>query len=82
MAISTMAGTPALKELHTDLRRRMDQAVATFQARWPEARLVEDSRQTEPFATEVVSRMRGTISRPLSLVLKGSPFQTKVWEGC
>ena len=32
MAISTMAGTPALKELHTDLRRRMDQAVATFQA--------------------------------------------------
>jgi AraC family transcriptional regulator of adaptative response/methylated-DNA-[protein]-cysteine methyltransferase len=56
-------------------------AVANFQARWPEARLIEDSRSTEPFATEVVSRMKGTISRPLSLVLKGSPFQTKVWEG-
>jgi len=56
-------------------------AVARFQARWPEARLVEHPSQTEPFATEVVLRMRGTMSRPLALVLKGSPFQTKVWEG-
>jgi AraC family transcriptional regulator of adaptative response/methylated-DNA-[protein]-cysteine methyltransferase len=56
-------------------------AEAAFQSRWPEARLVEDSRRTEPFAAEAVSRMRGTISRPLALVLKGSPFQTKVWEG-
>jgi len=32
MAPSFMAGIPALKELNVDLRRRMDQAVATFQA--------------------------------------------------
>ncbi len=32
MAVSTMAGIPALKELYSDLKRRMDQAVATFQA--------------------------------------------------
>ena len=32
MAASIMAGIPALKELNTDLRRRMDGAVATFQA--------------------------------------------------
>ena len=32
MAVSNMAGIPALKELNSDLRRRMDQAVATFQA--------------------------------------------------
>jgi ribosome recycling factor len=32
MAASFMAGIPALKELSTDLRHRMDQAVATFQA--------------------------------------------------
>jgi ribosome recycling factor len=32
MATSIMAGTPALKELNGDLRRRMDQAVAGFQA--------------------------------------------------
>ena len=32
MAPSTMAGIPALKELAADLKRRMDSAVATFQA--------------------------------------------------
>jgi ribosome recycling factor len=32
MALSIMAGIPALKELNADLRRRMDGAVATFQA--------------------------------------------------
>jgi ribosome recycling factor len=32
MASSIMAGIPALKELSGDLRRRMEQAVATFQA--------------------------------------------------
>lgn len=32
MTVSTMAGIPALKELSGDLKRRMDQAVATFQA--------------------------------------------------
>ena len=32
MAVSIMAGIPALKDLNADLKRRMDQAVATFQA--------------------------------------------------
>ena len=32
MAVSIMAGIPALKDLNADLRRRMDQAEATFQA--------------------------------------------------
>jgi len=32
MAVSTMAGIPALKELSGDLKRRMDQAVAAFQS--------------------------------------------------
>jgi ribosome recycling factor len=32
MAVSIMAGIPALKELSSGLKRRMDQAVATFQA--------------------------------------------------
>src|SRR5580658_6731942 len=32
MAVSVMAGHPALKDLSADLKRRMDQAVATFQA--------------------------------------------------
>jgi ribosome recycling factor len=32
MALSFMAGLPALKDLNADLKRRMDQAVATFQS--------------------------------------------------
>lgn len=32
MAVSAMAGIPALKELSSDLKRRMDQAVAAFQS--------------------------------------------------
>jgi ribosome recycling factor len=32
MAVSTMAGIPALKDLSGDLKRRMDQAVAAFQS--------------------------------------------------
>ena len=32
MAVSVMAGIPALKDLAADLKRRMNQAVATFQA--------------------------------------------------
>src|SRR3974377_2056639 len=32
MALSFMAGIPALKDLNADLKRRMDQAVATFQS--------------------------------------------------
>lgn len=32
MAVSIMAGIPALKELNADLKRRMDQSVSDFQA--------------------------------------------------
>lgn len=57
------------------------EAVEDLQERWPAARLVEDSRRTEPLADEVVARMRGAAPQPLSLVLRGSPFQVKVWQG-
>lgn len=56
------------------------EAVAALQTRWPEAHLTEASIRTEPIAKEVASRMQGTISQPLSLVLKGSAFQIKVWQ--
>lgn len=55
-------------------------AVAELRARWPGCVLVEDARQTEPFAQEVASRMRGAADRPLSLLLIGSPFQVRVWQ--
>lgn len=55
-------------------------AVEALAARWPEARLVEDPAATEAAAREVSARMQGQQPGPLSLVLKGTPFQLKVWE--
>jgi AraC family transcriptional regulator, regulatory protein of adaptative response / methylated-DNA-[protein]-cysteine methyltransferase len=57
-----------------------DEAVGQLQSRWPEAELSEVSIRIEPVAREVLSRMQGSAAQPLSLVLKGSPFQIKVWE--
>lgn len=73
----TERGLCALSFLEEGSRSR---AVAELQARWPEATLVEASIQSEPFALEVVSRMLGTAHQPLALLLKGSPFQVKVWQ--
>ena len=55
-------------------------AVAHFQARWPEARLVENSRQTEPFATEVVSRMRKQNQERLALGEIGNKAELSILE--
>lgn len=55
-------------------------AVAALQEQWPGARLIEEPSMTAAAAEEVKARMRGTISAPLSLLLRGSAFQIKVWE--
>ena len=56
------------------------ESVGVLQGRWPEAVLTEDSLRTEPIAAEVRARMLGAARQPLSLVLKGSPFQVKLWQ--
>lgn len=55
-------------------------ALEDLQARWPGAWFVEEPRRTEPFAAEVARRMQGGSPAPLSLLLKGSPFQVHVWK--
>lgn len=55
-------------------------ALAELQARWPASTLKEDAQATESIAAEVVSRMLGRPGKPLALLLKGSPFQVKVWR--
>ncbi len=57
-----------------------DAALEELRARWPEARLREASDGTAPLANEVVQRMRGLATKPLRLVLKGTPFQIQVWR--
>lgn len=56
------------------------QVVSELQARWPGAVLAENSLQTEAVAKEVTARMLGNPPKPLSLLLKGSPFQIQVWK--
>jgi len=58
----------------------LETEVERLRARWPEADLREDPTRTAPLAAEVASRMRGGPRQPLSLVLRGSPFQVKLWE--
>lgn len=50
------------------------------QGRWPEASFIEGSVHTESIAMEVAARMRGRITQPISMLLKGSEFQIRVWE--
>ncbi len=54
--------------------------VETLRARWPEAGLVRDPAATAPYAEALEARVRGQAPRPLALLLKGTPFQLKVWE--
>lgn len=61
-------------------RARRIAALDELRARWPGARWQEDSKAAAPFAAELSGRLRGQPPAPLSLLLKGTPFQLKVWE--
>lgn len=49
---------------------------ADLLARWDQAQLIEDAMATEPYA----ARAFGADGGSLNLVLRGTPFQLKVWE--
>jgi len=51
-----------------------------LQAEWPRARWKRDSAATAPIAAEVSCRMLGRTGEPLAVVLRGTPFQVKVWQ--
>jgi len=55
-------------------------ALADLEARWPRARFQPDPAALRPFALDLERRLRGEPGRPLSLLLKGTPFQLRVWE--
>lgn len=48
--------------------------------RWPGAKLEHRPAAVAGFAREVTKRMNGKSGQPLSVVLKGTPLQLKVWE--
>jgi AraC family transcriptional regulator, regulatory protein of adaptative response / methylated-DNA-[protein]-cysteine methyltransferase len=57
-----------------------EEAVAWLQHRWPGASLVNAPLRTSGTAKAIALRMRGAAAGPLSVLLKGSPFQIKVWQ--
>jgi AraC family transcriptional regulator of adaptative response/methylated-DNA-[protein]-cysteine methyltransferase len=60
-----------------------DDPEAAFQhlrERWPGARLEASPARIQAYAEALTARLQGRLDQPLSLVLKGSPFQLKTWE--
>jgi ribosome recycling factor len=81
MAPSFMAGIPALKDLNVDLRRRMDQAVATFQASLASARTgrasvhMLDQVKVDYYGTDTPISQVAQISTPEPQLILVSPWE-------
>ncbi len=57
------------------------EALADMQARWPEAVYSEDLAATAPFAKRAFDRQSWRPDEPLRVVLIGTDFEIRVWEG-
>ena len=84
MAVSTMAGIPALKELSSDLKRRMDQAVATFQANLASTRTgrasvhMLDQVKVDYYGTPTPISQLAQVSTPETQLILISPWDPSV----
>jgi len=56
-------------------------ALDDMASRWPRARLVEDSATTARFAERSFNPARWRVDDPLRVVLIGTDFEIRVWEG-
>jgi AraC family transcriptional regulator of adaptative response/methylated-DNA-[protein]-cysteine methyltransferase len=56
------------------------EALRDLKESWPNARPTRDTGAIRPLADEVCRRLAGGKRRELNLLLKGTPFQVKVWE--
>jgi AraC family transcriptional regulator of adaptative response/methylated-DNA-[protein]-cysteine methyltransferase len=55
-------------------------AFEELRSRWPGARLEASPARIRAYAEALNARMAGRLDQPLSLVLKGTPFQLRTWE--
>jgi ribosome recycling factor len=84
MAVSIMAGIPALKELNSDLRRRMDGAVATFQASLAATRTgranvhMLDQVKVDYYGTPTPISQLAQVSTPEAQLIVISPWDPSV----
>jgi len=56
----------------------VDAAIARLKHRWPSADVREDNDATKPMVERVFGNQKS--ENPVSVVLKGTPFQINVWE--
>ena len=84
MAVSTMAGIPALKELSADIKRRMDQAVAGFQANLASTRTgrasihMLDQIKVECYGTHMPITQLAQVSTPEAQLILISPYDPSI----
>ena len=84
MVVSAMAGIPALKELNADLRRRMDGAVATFQANLASTRTgrasvhMLDQVKVDYYGTHTPISQLAQVSTPEAQLILISPWDPTV----
>ena len=55
-------------------------ALADMMSRWPNARYLEDSAKTAPYATRIFNPDAWSPKRPLRVVMIGTDFEIRVWE--
>jgi AraC family transcriptional regulator of adaptative response/methylated-DNA-[protein]-cysteine methyltransferase len=56
------------------------QILRDFQSRWPEAHWEKSARITQPYVRRIFGGEKRSGNRPITLVLRGTNFQIKVWE--
>ncbi len=84
MAVSAMAGIPALKELSADLKRRMDQAVTGFQANLASTRTgrasvhMLDQIKVECYGTHMPITQLAQVSTPEAQLILISPYDPSI----
>ena len=84
MAVSAMAGIPALKELAADLKRRMDQAVAGFQANLASTRTgrasvhMLDQIKVDYYGTQTPVTQLAQVSTPEAQLILIQPWDPTV----
>jgi ribosome recycling factor len=84
MALSLMAGIPALKELSSDLKRRMDQSVADFQASLASTRTgratvhMLDQVKVDYYGTQTPISQLAQLSAPEPQLIVVSPWDPTI----
>ena len=86
MAVSAMAGIPALKDLYGDLKRRMDQAVADFQSNLASTRTgrasahMLDALKVDYYGTPTPITQMAQVSTPEAQMILIQPYDPSIMK--